>query len=232
MLKLEVIMDTRRHYGNQEVITELAIQMAHDIRSPLSALLAVISHPGHFDENKRRMALRATHRVQEIAEELMSHYRKVQVVKEEEALEVNIATIIEQMIEEKRLTLPNTIRINTAFAGSVFKHLTFTRSREFKRILSNIMNNAVEAIYKKAPHGEIKIILKGENERLHLCIQDDGCGIPEEILEKIGQRGYSWKKKNGHGLGLYRARKMIELWGGSLVVESIYGEGTKVKMEF
>jgi signal transduction histidine kinase len=225
-------MDTRRYYSNDEVVAELAIQMAHDIRSPLSALLAVISHPGHFDESKRRLALRATQRVQEIAEELMSHYRKVQIAKEEEALEVNVSTIIENMIEEKRLTLPNSIRINTSFNGSVFKHLTFSRSREFKRMLSNIINNSVEAIYKKAPHGEIKIILKGENEKIYLCIEDDGCGIPKDILEKIGKRGYSWKKKNGHGLGLYRARKMIELWDGTLVVESIHNEGTKVKMEF
>ncbi len=226
------MQNTRRYYNKSENVTDISLQMAHDIRSPLGALLAVISHPGHFDEQKRRMAVQATRRIQEIAEDLLNHHQKAKIVKEEAPLEVNIATTIESIIEEKRLTLPLGIRIHTAFSGSVFKHLTFSRTREFKRILSNILNNSVEAIYKKAPYGEIKIILKGENEKIWLCVQDDGCGIPPDILKNIGNRYYSWKKKNGYGLGLYRAKRTMELWGGHLLIESTYGIGTSITLLF
>ena len=60
----------------------------------------------------------------------------------------------------------------------------------------------------------------------------DGKGIPPEILPKLGQRGQSFNKERGSGLGLYHARTSIERWGGNLELKSTVGVGTTVKLVF
>ena len=61
-----------------------------------------------------------------------------------------------------------------------------------------------------------------------LISKDTGKGIPPEILAKLGQKGVTYGKAGGNGLGLYHARTMIEGWGGSFTMKSEPGQGTAV----
>ena len=59
-------------------------------------------------------------------------------------------------------------------------------------------------------------------------VKDNGKGIPPEVLAKLGQKGETYGKAGGNGLGLYHARTTIEGWGGSFKIESVPGKGTAV----
>ncbi len=63
-----------------------------------------------------------------------------------------------------------------------------------------------------------------------MSIKDNGSGIPEQILAKLGQRGETHGKTGGSGLGLYHAKSMIESWKGNLTIESSVGEGTIINI--
>jgi anti-sigma regulatory factor (Ser/Thr protein kinase) len=100
---------------------------------------------------------------------------------------------------------------------------------EFKRLLSNLINNSVEAM---GDHGKVEVRVSCSEDRseIKLAIQDNGKGIPSEVLERVGSRGYSFEKNQGSGLGLFHARSSVEAWGGSLDIKSKLGSGTTVTL--
>jgi signal transduction histidine kinase len=59
-------------------------------------------------------------------------------------------------------------------------------------------------------------------------VEDNGRGIPSEILENLGKKGATFGKEGGSGLGIYGAKKYIEKMGGKLEIKSRLGDGTMV----
>jgi len=59
-------------------------------------------------------------------------------------------------------------------------------------------------------------------------VKDDGKGIPPEILSRLGEKGATFNKKGGSGLGLYHSKTTIEKWGGKLEINSELNKGTDV----
>ena len=106
-----------------------------------------------------------------------------------------------------------------------------------KQILINILNNAI----KFTKEGYVRAYVTGRpgeqegEELITFRVEDTGCGIREEDLEKIFEdfRQVDSKRNRsveGTGLGLAIVKHLIELMGGSINVESVYGEGTAVSI--
>lgn len=104
-----------------------------------------------------------------------------------------------------------------------------------KQILINILNNAI----KFTLEGYVRVSVSGESgenedeELLTFCVEDTGCGIKKEDLDKIFEdfrQVDSWRNRSveGTGLGLAIVKHLIELMGGSIHVDSTYGKGTVV----
>lgn len=104
-----------------------------------------------------------------------------------------------------------------------------------KQILINILNNAI----KFTQEGYVRVSVSGEagenedEELLTFCVEDTGCGIKKEDLDKIFEdfrQVDSWRNRSveGTGLGLAIVKHLIELMGGSIHVDSTYGKGTVV----
>jgi hypothetical protein len=82
----------------------------------------------------------------------------------------------------------------------------------FKSVLSNLINNAAEALNFK---GSINITCRKNLSNLYLGISNGGPHIPEMIRSNLFEKGFT-TKSNGNGLGLYSAKKAIEAIGGSI----------------
>jgi signal transduction histidine kinase len=96
---------------------------------------------------------------------------------------------------------------------------------EFKRVLSNLINNAAEAMCDQR---KITLTVIEKSEKIEIQCADNGKGIPPEILKKLGQLGKTHGKEGGSGLGLYHAQNSVKKWGGQLKVESELNQGTSV----
>ena len=97
-----------------------------------------------------------------------------------------------------------------------------------KRILSNLMNNAVQAM----PNGgklEIKAFLDAAD--LLVTVADTGVGIPKDIRPKLFTPLFTTKSK-GQGFGLAVIKRMTEALGGKVTFESKTGKGTKFILRF
>ncbi|MES2217711.1 MAG: ATP-binding protein [Pseudomonadota bacterium] len=84
-------------------------------------------------------------------------------------------------------------------------------------------NNAVEA-----DGNDIQISLNQSVNNAIITITDNGCGIPSYLLDKLGQKGFTFGKQQGSGLGLYHAITTIQSWKGSFKVDSSIGNGTTI----
>ena len=100
-----------------------------------------------------------------------------------------------------------------------------------QQIWLNLIENAIKFSYK---NGNIGIVLKEQQEEVILIIQDEGCGIDEEsqahVFEKFFQADSS-RSGTGNGLGLTLVKRIVDLCGGSIDIESGYLKGTTVTVK-
>ena len=102
------------------------------------------------------------------------------------------------------------------------------------QILTNIISNAC----KYTPeNGKIVIDATNKDDLVEIKVADNGIGIPKEDLPRISERFYRVEKgrsrqMGGTGLGLSIASEMIKSFGGSLKIDSVFGEGTIVTLLF
>jgi signal transduction histidine kinase len=103
-----------------------------------------------------------------------------------------------------------------------------TDEQRFEEILNNLISNAIKFTEK----GEIVIEVASKKDMIEVAVIDTGVGIPEESIKELFHDFYQVdssvsRKYGGTGLGLSITKKLVELQGGSVVVRSKVGEGSK-----
>jgi PAS domain S-box-containing protein len=96
-----------------------------------------------------------------------------------------------------------------------------------KRILVNLVNNAVQAMPQG---GKLAIHATKKSEEVIITVGDTGIGIPEEVHDKLFTPMFTTKSK-GQGFGLVAVKRLTEALGGTVSFESKVGKGTKFKIE-
>lgn len=93
------------------------------------------------------------------------------------------------------------------------------------RLVTNVLRNAVEAVEAvEKPRIEVKISVSGGHP--FISIEDNGCGIPPEVMTNLFQPFYT-TKPGGSGIGLCLSRQIARLHGGDFTLVSTPGHGTK-----
>ena len=177
----------------------------------------------------------AVARIHDIANELLLHNRSntnLQNSKklfESDVIPTLLSSLLEGLITEKRMLYRSTLGIEIEYSVDSNCHSVFAavQASEFKRVLSNLIDNSVEAISFTSL---LKVEVRLELGPRGVCIfvRDNGRGILPEILGKLTQRGETYGKVGGSGLGLFHARKTIEAWGGNFIITSSVGQGTVI----
>lgn len=213
-------------------IGELATQVAHDIRSPVGALQAVSQMLSEeVDPRKKKLIENAAKRINDIADNLVSQYRD-NLTKDLSSVEIDrnitLNSLVDDIIEEKKLSLDlkNKIIFKAPESIPIPKNLNST---EFQRLISNLINNSIEALDKE--YGLVEISLANIGGKISIQVTDNGSGISSEYLKKIFEKGFS-SKAAGTGLGLSHAKEYITSLGGHLNVESSTNQGTSIKIIF
>jgi anti-sigma regulatory factor (Ser/Thr protein kinase) len=104
-------------------------------------------------------------------------------------------------------------------------------SSDFSRMLSNLLNNAIEAIGSKEGKIEVSYELKGE--KVEIMIKDNGKGMPREMVEKINEgKAIGTTKEKGHGIGMEQIIRIVKEMRGKMEVKSKEGESTEFILRF
>lgn len=210
----------------QKLLAETAVQVAHDIRGPLSALSIALSKLPTEDPAVALIKA-ASSRIKSIANDLLEKRKSIASMSPCESVSCReIDSQISNLLKEKEALFPN------AFFD--FKSLTGASSLStridktwFVRVLSNIINNSCESL----PTGRVKVSVSTTVTERELIIEvtDNGSGIEEDTLKKVLTAGYS-TKVDGNGIGLHTAINKIKEWKGSLNLKSNFGCGTIVEI--
>lgn len=212
---------------------ELARQVAHDIRSPLAALKVVVQTSSRLPEQERLLVQSAAERIQDIANNLIEQNKSPgdQEPQGGEAFgSYLLSSLIEEIISEKRTQYKKEPDISINKQSVIEDYDLFAKivPGQLKRILSNLINNAVEALPEKS--GLVNIALSKERGQAVIRITDSGTGIPSDVISKVGTMGFTYGKEGGTGLGLYHAIRTLKSWNGSVNIKSKMGEGTEIKL--
>lgn len=223
-----------------EALAEFSQQVAHDIRSPLAALEIASGDAVQLPDDQRLLIGGAVGRIRDIANSLLDKQRALaagadifrlmpDAGTQNDAEPVPLAELAESLVAEKRLEYRSRsemkIEVHLESAQHAFARVN---PAEFKRMLSNLINNAVEAFGEGK--GSVGVEMSVRGDEILVAVKDDGAGIPAHVLAKLGRRGETHGKSGGSGLGLHHAYACAEFWGGSLGVASEPGKGTIVTL--
>ncbi len=227
-----------------EALNRMFRQVAHDIRSPLSAINLISSNLNEVSKDKRDLLRNATTRVSEIADSLLKR-SYIQNSDEQRKLDsenfvndyivkFNLVSLAKQIVNEKRALLNTKTTITLIDLSSVPLEIVISK-RDFQAMLSNLIDNAVESY--QSFEKSVNIELSNSATAAIVKVIDQGSGIPDEIKDRIGQYGFTFGKaeqssgsgsESGSGLGLYHARKTVEGLNGKLDIVTKIGKGTSI----
>jgi signal transduction histidine kinase/CheY-like chemotaxis protein/arsenate reductase-like glutaredoxin family protein len=202
----------------------LSNQVAHDIRSPLEMLKGLKEDTALLPEDARRRIQLGINRIEEITFNLLKANKKQDAdskeVQTQELLSLGLSILTEKRIEYQN---KERIQLIDSFDDNSFGLFSKVNRSVLKSILSNLINNSVEAIGNN--EGLIEISLFATDSHNIFKVIDSGPGIPEEIASKLFTKGFT-SKASGNGLGLYNAKQDLEALGGAINFESQIGKGT------
>jgi len=112
-----------------------------------------------------------------------------------------------------------------------------TRRLELQQVLMNLLINARTAVLARPAPRVIHIAAEYDDDWIVVRIEDNGVGIPPEIIDRIFQPFFTTKGEadgstRGHGLGLALCREIMDALSGEISVESTVGVGTQFTLRF
>ncbi len=213
--------------SRKEAFVEVAEQVAHDIKSPLSALDMMLSESDLAGvPDKRRGRIReCIQRIKDTLRVLSEKRLPSTSALAGLVVPTSPSAVVETIVSEKRIQYRNrtdlVISSDTVTGYGLFCAIA---PNDLKRLLSNLIDNSVQATHD----GYVGVSVAEEASQIELVVEDSGTGIPKELLPKLALRGNSFGKSDGSGLGLWNAKEVISSYGGSLSVSSEVGVGTIV----
>ena len=205
--------------------------VSHEIKTPLAVIqnyAKALKNPSLDNEVKNKYLDNLTEACQKL-NGLITNILKLNKLENQKLLpeikEFNLSDLLanqvlqfESLIEKKEIDLVCEIEEDL-----------FIKSEEsyLEIIFNNLMSNAIKF---SNPKGMIYVGLKKEKQNYHITFKDTGCGMDKEtgkhIFDKFYQ-GDTSRSKEGNGLGLALVKRVIDIIGGSISVESEIGVGTK-----
>ncbi|SFL15031.1 transcriptional regulator, LytTR family [Paenibacillus sp. 1_12] len=207
------------------IVGQLAAGVAHEIRNPLTSLKGFVQlmqskisgYESYFEIMQDELE-----RINFIVSEFLVIAKPQSVAYQPKDLRVILQNTI--VLVGSQAALHN---VNLSTEASANLSLINCDENQIKQVFINILNNSIESM-SEGGHILIDLQMK-ETDQIMIRFTDQGCGIPEERIPRLGEPFYTTKER-GTGLGLMVTFKIIENHGGKLRITSEIGVGTTVEI--
>lgn len=215
--KLRQVMDSRH---------QLLLSVSHDIKSPLSSILAYLEMKTGESEDIRNMQYAAKH-ILAMLENLLEYSSL-----EQGTLQLTLSDIDINQLERETVDIFKPL---AAAKGLQLQHETDkkrirTDAMKIRQIIINLISNAI----KYTPEGDVNVKLGYDDSNLIICVKDTGAGIPADKLEDIFKPFTRVESNNslahGSGFGMYVVKGLADMLGGTIHIESETGKGTQIEV--
>lgn len=220
---------TKALLESENIKKEFVSNVSHEIKTPLSVIQnyskALLTENLDKETKNKYLNVLATtsQKLSNFASNILKLNKLENQAIQSEKKPINIGEVLrenilqfENLIEKKNLKLTCDIediqfRIEESFLDLIF---------------GNLISNAIKFTETS---GKIKISLKNRENQIFFTVKDDGCGISKEVGNKIFEKFYqadTSHSSEGNGLGLTLVKKVIDIIGGEINVESKLGKGS------
>lgn len=197
--------------------SEMARQIAHEIKNPLTPMRLSIQHLIRMKqrgvegwENKFEEVAGSILEQIDILSDTASEFSSFAKFYHEDNTVINLYSII----TEQKILFDTRDNIKILFDYESEECLVFARKGQIIRVFVNLLSNAVQAL-EAIGRGYIKISLLRKNGGYIVSIEDNGYGVKEEDVVKLFKPNFT-TKSSGTGLGLAISRNIIEQSGGTI----------------
>jgi len=208
--------------------------MSHELRSPLNAILGfaqlMISEtppPTPSQVASIDPILRAGWYLLELINEILD---LAQIESGKLALSLEPTSLGEVLLECQGMIEPQGQKRGIAMTFPGFKvpcYVEADRTR-LKQVIINLLSNAIK--YNRANGTVVVECAPSVPDRIRISVRDSGAGLPAELLAQLFQSfnrlGRETTAEEGTGIGLVMSKRLVELMGGTIAVESIVGKGS------
>jgi len=220
--QLEREREQRKHLA---LLGEMAARIAHEIKNPLASIQTGIQllESKIADDNELKSYYqrlrREIQRVDAILKGLLFYARDEKLntrLTPIEPLILRFQELVRPMIQKHRLKLE--VKLEKDLPPVLIDE------HKMEQVLWNICLNSIQA---SKPSGRIILSALHHNNGVDIKVTDEGSGIPENMMNKIFQPFFSTRTQ-GSGLGLAISKKIVQLHGGQMMIESKLNQGTTV----
>ncbi len=217
------------HYERELAWKEMAKQVAHEIKNPLTPMRLSIQHLrrtyhdgaaqfGDILDSVTKTVIEQIDTLSRIASEF-SHFARMP---RRNLDRLEVGPVIDEAVRlfSQEAAIDFDVRVADGLPQIVADR------EELRRALINIIRNGIQAMDGA---GSIRIRSSSEREGVAITITDFGKGVPADMIDRLFMPNFS-TKTDGMGLGLAIVKKTIEDLHGSVTLESEPGKGTTVSM--
>ena len=219
--ELEMNADKLARSEREMAWREMARQVAHEIKNPLTPMKLSVQHlersaEDNSPEQKERLQ-RITGTLIEQIDTLssiasaFSDFAKMPVAKNEK---LDLSALLNRVTN----LYDDTPGIEIKRTGHMQPAIVYSDRDQLLRVFNNLIKNAIQAIPSNQK-GEITVDLEENKEQWIARLTDNGAGIPEELRNRIFEPNFTTKSR-GTGLGLAMAKKIVESADGQIGFES------------
>ena len=210
------------------IVGQLAAGIAHELRNPLTSLkgfLKLIQFRNTDQDIDRYVQVMDSefHRIEQIIDEFLILAKPTKSHFQNNHIQHILDEVIELLSGQANM---KSIILKKEYPS--FLPPIYSECNQLKQVFINLIKNAMDAIGEE---GEITIKAKELTQHLQIQVIDNGGGITDEELEKLGSPFFT-TKKNGTGLGLTICKRIVKKHKGTFTVESNEGKGTTITLNF
>ncbi len=227
LTELEISSNKLAESERQGAWREMAKQVAHEIKNPLTPMklslqhlqLAIQRKDEKLDEKVTRTSQLLIDQIESLskmAEEFSSFAKMPEAKKASVDVGEELNKVCDLFSGREGISVKKSIPEKALIAD--------IDSQQIGRVFNNIIKNAIQSIPKEK-EGLIEASIKSEGHTIFIAIKDNGKGISPELYSKIFSPNFS-TKNSGMGLGLAISKKIIEQFNGSIRFESEKDHGT------
>ncbi len=226
--------ETQRRLIQREKLAslgEMAAGVAHEIRNPLGGIkmaTTLLSSPevdrSPLSQEMARSILSGIAEIEAIINNLLDFTRDARLERGEYELVQILDPVVEAMAAEGRAR-----GVRVGYGRGERDVIAFADGQKLRQVFTNVMKNALEAVEPRRSDGRVEVNLYAEGDRVTVEVVDNGVGIPAEDRDRIFLPFFT-TKPSGTGLGMSIVKKIVDLHGGDVVVDSVPGSGTRVRI--